>query len=83
MSGWRPTADVEGIVVPNGQGQGLEPPSEPIGCIPNMKVGILGLLCGERVKRAFQAVSDVSKVSKVSEFDTIDTNRHDPRVSPV
>ena len=43
MSGWRPTADVEGVVVPNGQGQGLEPPSKPIGCIPNMAVGILGL----------------------------------------
>ena len=26
--------DVEGVVVPNGQGQGLEPPSKPIGCIP-------------------------------------------------
>ena len=81
MSGWRPTADVEGIVVPNGQGQGLEPPSKPIGCIPNMAAGILGLLCGETC--AFQAVSDVSKVSKVSEFDTIDTDRHDPRISSV
>ena len=70
MSGWRPTADVEGVVVPNGQGQGLEPPSKPIGCIPNIAAGILGLLCGETC-----VASRVGRVRsvKVSEFDTIDT----------
>ena len=47
VSGWGATADVEGGVVPNGLGQGLEPPSKPIGCIPNIAAGILGLLCGE------------------------------------
>ena len=68
--GGRPTADVEGVVVPNGQGQGLEPPSKPIGCIPNLAVGILGLLCGETC-----VASRVGRVRsvKVSEFDTIDT----------
>ena len=78
VSGWRPTADVEGVVVPNGQGQGLEPPSKPIGCIPNLAVGILGLLCGETC-----VASRVGRVRsvKVSEFDTIDTDRHDPHVS--
>ena len=73
VSGWRPTADVEGVVVPNGQGQGLEPPSKPIGGIPNLAVctvGILGLLCGETC-----VASRVGRVRsvKVSEFDTIDT----------
>ena len=65
-------------MVPNGQGQGLEPPSKPIGCIPNYtwQWAFLGSCV---VKRAFQAVSDVSEVSKVSEFDTIDTDGHDPR----
>ena len=83
VSGWRPTADVEGVVVPNGQGQGLEPPSKRIGCIPNMAVGILGLLCGETCVSSRVGRVRRSEVSKVSEFDTIDTDRHDPRISSV
>ena len=42
-----------------------------------------GTSVGSSKGRTARAHARVSEVSKVSEFDTIDTDRHDPRISTV